>query len=498
MAAFLVFFFSFLLYLATLAPTFLWSDSAKLAIAVHEKQFAATSFGAHPMHTLLGYLFSALPFSFAYTQNLISAVFASATVVLIYAIVRMETRDTVSAILAAAGLAVSHIFWMYGVINETYSLVAFFLAASLYCSLKYLKENSIRYLYRLTFLIGAGFANHAMMVLFLPGILVLLIKRRRPIPLQTRHWLILLACFVLGAGPVLILPLLQGQTPLTILASLGKTTEQHYQTFSSGISKLLRQVGYYPLYLLYQFPGVSLIAAVYGIRALQRQNQRLFFGSLIIWVTTVLFASQYFMQRQFPMLIPSFLIIAIWSGYGFAEWRERYPLARNKSVTLVLLISVVLIPPLIYYSSYRIIEKTNPDLSFIRKLPYRNNARYFLYPPKHLERGAEQYVQDSFRQAEEGAILLSDFNPGMALLYGQKILRKRKDLQIEILIDDWIHHSNDPAAELLKYVREKNGQNRTVYLADRYEPYYHSSILAPEFDLIQSGGPLWKIRKRGE
>lgn len=493
---FVVFASSFLLYLATLAPTFLWSDSAKLAIAVHEKQFAATSFGAHPMHALLGYLFSSLPSSFAYTQNLMSAFFASATVAFVYLIVRLETNDTVAGVLAATSLAVSHIFWMYGVINETYSLLAFFLAVCVYCSLKYIRENSVQYLYVLAFLLGAGFANHAMMLIFVPGIVVLLLKRTGLTPLRTQHALILLACFIVGAVPVFILPLFEGLTPLKILASLGQTTEEHYQTFSSGISKLFRQVVFYPIYLLYQFPGVAFIAAFFAIRKLWEQDRRLFVATFLILIFTVVFASQYFMQRQFPMLIPSFVIIAIWSGYGFARWRERYPVFRNQRVVLVVLISVILLPPLIYYSSYRSMEKR--DLGFIRTLPYRDNARYFLYPPKHMERGAEQYVEDSFWQAQEGAILLSDFNPGMALLYGQKVLGKRKDLQIEILIDDWIHHSKDPGVELLKYVREKTDQNRTLYLADRYEPYYHSSILTPEFHLDQSGGPLWKISKRGE
>jgi hypothetical protein len=491
-----VFLSAFLLYLVTLAPTFLWSDSAKLAINVAEKQYAATSFGAHPMHTLLGLVFSWLPFSLAYTQNLMSAVFASGALFFVYSLIREETRDKLSAILAAGALGVSHLFWMYAVINETYSLLAFCFSATLYFVLKYSKEGRIGHLFAAAFLIGVGFANHGMMILFLPGLCVLLIRRETLKSIRFQHALLLLLFFLLGGSPVFLFPLFHGQTPATIIAGLRETTEDHYHTFNSGFSKLVRQLGLYPFYLLYQFPGAGLVLALYGVRFLRKDHPRLLIGTLILFLTTILFASQYFLQRQFPMLIPSFLIFAIWIGYGFAGLRNN--LFRSKGTIAAIFLLLLVAPPVIYYASYHILERKYLGLAFIRKLPYRNNFRYFFYPPKEMERGAELYVMDSFRQAEPGAIILTDFNPGMALLYGQKVLGQRKDLEIAVLIDEWVHHSDNPANEVLKYVREKTSQNRTVYLADRSEPYYHSSILIPEFELVQSGGPLWKIQKRGE
>ena len=73
----IVFLAALVLYILTLAPSYVWGDSTKLLFYVLEKEFVGlgTGFGTHPFHNVLGYVFSYLPVSFAYSQNLLSAFF---------------------------------------------------------------------------------------------------------------------------------------------------------------------------------------------------------------------------------------------------------------------------------------------------------------------------------------------------------------------------------------------------------------------------------------
>lgn len=116
---------TFILYLITLSPTVTWGDSAKLTMFVHNTEISIRQ-GYHPLHTIIGLLFSYLPFGdYAYRQNLMSACFGALTVGLVYLILFRWTRSVVAAIGGALSLTVSHVFWMLSVINESYTLFAF-------------------------------------------------------------------------------------------------------------------------------------------------------------------------------------------------------------------------------------------------------------------------------------------------------------------------------------------------------------------------------------
>ena len=82
--------FSFLVYLATLAPTITWRndgmDGGDLISAAYTLGIPHPT--GYPTYVLLARLFSFLPWGdVAYRVNLMSAVFASLTVLLVYAIV---------------------------------------------------------------------------------------------------------------------------------------------------------------------------------------------------------------------------------------------------------------------------------------------------------------------------------------------------------------------------------------------------------------------------
>ena len=454
-------------------------------------------YGLHPLHGIVGYLFSLLPLSLEYSQNLMSAFFAAGAIYGLFCILREETGDPSAAVLAAAALAVSQLFWLYAVINETYSLLAFFLVLVLYLSLQWVREKRDSLLYLLAFLLGAGFANHGLMLLFFPGIIFLLWDGTLLKFMGSHKAFLALFAFLAGSSQMTVLPLFQGMSVASLFTEWAATTSGLYQTFAGKFFKLIRELLYYPLYLFYQFPTIGVFLGLYGVSAGLRNRSRFIVSTVLIWLTILLFASHYFKQRQFPMLIPTFVIFTIWMGLGISCLLKKCPAARARLLVGILFALLCLSPPLIYYGTYRLTEAMHYDLSFVRKLAYRNTYRYYLFPPKYMETGAKDYVESSFKQAKTGAIILTDFNPGMALLYGQKVLGNRKDLKILDRIDGWVHYSPNPSREILDFLRTQVTQNhKVVYLADNWEAYYSLSEIQKEFTVTQSGGPLWEVSQK--
>jgi hypothetical protein len=497
----IVFLSALVLYILTLAPSYVWGDSTKLLFNVLEKEFVGlgTGFGTHPFHNVLGYVFSYLPVSFAYSQNLLSAFFAAASVWLTYLIILESVGDIRAALAASVSLAVSHVFWLFAVINESYSLLSFTILLALFLCLKWTRQHKDWHLYALGFVVGAGLANHALLVLTLPGLLYLIWGKQCWEFCLSWKFAIVLLTFLLGSCQILLIPIIKAGSISAFVAQLTGDSSDTYQTFSGNFLKFVRELTAYPLYLLYQFPGLAILMGGTGVAVAFRRSNRLVFASALITAPFLLFAAQYMKQRQFPMMLPTFNMFALWVGFGTGCVIERFPHLRTMFAYSVLLASLALIPPAVYYSASRIAEAVHYDVSFIRAQPYRNPYSYYLFPPKQQEHGPQRYVEDAFAQAKPGAIILADFVPGLVLVYEQRVLGKRKDLEVDVFIDDWVHYSREPSSAILEFIRSHVGANgKALYFADDWEAYYHSSDIRKEFQLVRTGGPLWEVIPRLE
>lgn len=487
------------LYIVTLAPSYVWGDSTKLLFYVLEKKFVGlgAGFGTHPLHNVLGYAFSLLPLPFAYSQNLLSAFFAAASVCVTYGIIVEAVGDIRAALAAAVSMAVSHVFWLYAVINESYSLLSFSILLALFLCLKWTRQHRDWHLYALSFVLGAGLANHALMVLAWPGLLFMVWGNRFRDFCLSWKCVVALLTFLLGSCQILFIPVVETGSLSSFVAQLTGDSSDTYQTFSGSFLKFVGELSTYPFYLLYQFPGLAFVLGMVGGAIGFRQSNRLVAASALIAAPILVFAAQYMKQRQFPMMLPTFTMFALWIGIGAHYVLAKFPLLRTASVYSAILASLVLLPPAVYYAASHIAEVIQYDVSFIRNQPYRNPYSYYLFPPKHRENGPQRYVEDSFKQAKPAAIILADFVPGLVLVYEQRVLGKRKDLELDVFIDDWVHYTREPSTAILEFIRSHVGSNgKSLYLADDWEAYYHSSDIRKEFHLERTGGPLWEVTRR--
>lgn len=124
------------LYLRTLAPTYIPIDSAEFALCMH---FWGV---CHPpgfaLYTLLGKIFTDLwPFgTLIYKANLMSAIFGSLTVLLVFLTLRILKVDKILALLLALFLAVSQIFWEFSLSADVFTFATFLLALSVFLAFK--------------------------------------------------------------------------------------------------------------------------------------------------------------------------------------------------------------------------------------------------------------------------------------------------------------------------------------------------------------------------
>lgn len=135
------FLLSLALYLQTLAPSVaaLFDDSLEFPLVVHRLAIAHPT--GYPLYILLGKLLTLGPWhNVAWAVNLLSAVAGATTVALVYLLARRLTRRRLPALVAAAALAVSPVFWSQAVVAEVYTLNSTFVAGLLWLGLRWARR----------------------------------------------------------------------------------------------------------------------------------------------------------------------------------------------------------------------------------------------------------------------------------------------------------------------------------------------------------------------
>lgn len=215
-----MFFAAFTVYLFTAAPSVTFWDSGELIAASY--QLGISHQPGYPLYSIIGRLFSLLPFgNIAYRLNLLSAFFASVTVVVVYLVLKETVKDkgvsaTLVSALLAINLALVKVFWSQAVVAEVYALNSLIIAALVLAYLKALKGilSPVRYILLSGFLFGLGLVNHESLILYLPSLIItwLLVG---PMPGRERVRAALLGTtfIILGLSVYLYLPVRSSANP---------------------------------------------------------------------------------------------------------------------------------------------------------------------------------------------------------------------------------------------------------------------------------------------
>jgi len=189
------------LYFLTAARDIVVGDTPELITA------AVTLGVAHPpgypLFTMLGHLFSLLPFgSIPFRVNLLSIVCDSLAVGVVYLTAVRLVRSQIAAAIAALVLAINPTFWEWSLTAEVFPLNNL-LAATLVLLLVTWYEEPTRtgLLIAAFFVAGLALTNHQTIVLLAPAFCFLLLRQRAIILAQPRLLIIGAIAFAIGLLP---------------------------------------------------------------------------------------------------------------------------------------------------------------------------------------------------------------------------------------------------------------------------------------------------------
>jgi hypothetical protein len=327
-----LFLLTFLVYLKTLAPGVYGFDSAELATGVFAQGIVHPP--GYPLYLLLGKLFTLLPIrDVAYRLNLMSAVFASLTVLLLYLAIGNIVENRFAAWVSAFLFAVSNYFWQMALVAEVYTPLTAFLAGDLLLLSLWRKTGSKKYLLAFSFLYGLTLTMHTSGVLFVPAFAWLVLGKPR---WKRSHWPLaglMFLLFLAGLTPYAYLSLRASADPaidysrvysgidLTTLPGLwwlvsGKAYS--FFVFAYTWQELPAELLRFATYLWRNYLGIGAILGAAGIAWLWRKSPAWTLGLLLMFAANAIFYVNYRVMDKDTMFLPAYLIWAVFVAGGIS------------------------------------------------------------------------------------------------------------------------------------------------------------------------------------
>ena len=279
---------SLFVYLSALCPGISLGDAGELISASYTLGIAHPP--GYPVYTLLGKLFTFLPFgTIAGRINLMTALFGALAGTFLSLLLIRITKNTVSGILALM-LAFSPLFWESSVAAEVYSLNMFFI--SMLLLLAYRSTGSLRGALFSGLIFGISLGNHDTMILLLPLFLYFFSKSKKYSFGASAGFLaagalgfLLTACYMYARAAAS--PLINWGDPSTIGRLFNHILRREYGTMTQmpySIGLFFLQLYHYLAFLWSQF-FILLPVAVIGAVQLFGKNRRAFILALYVFLT---------------------------------------------------------------------------------------------------------------------------------------------------------------------------------------------------------------------
>ncbi len=351
------------LYFFTAARDIVVGDTPELITA------AATLGVAHPpgypLFTMLGHVFSLLPFgSIPFRVNLVSVVCDSLAVGVVYVIAEHLVRSRIAAAIAALTLAANPTFWQWSLEAEVFPLNNL-LAAVLILLLVFWHEepSRTRFLIGAFFVAGLGLTNHQTIVLIGPAFCFVLWRQREILRAHPQVLLVGMVAFVIGLVPYGYVLWAAARHPAyswgnvsSLHDLIGLITRRSY-----GSTRLVNTPGYtggapWPrlaaFFISFGWLGGVLICA----GAIEAYRSRrwyswftflafVFAGPFFVWITNLnlqsapsaLFVLQRFFLLSHVVLAPLMAFGVVLTAKMTARW---WPILSRRLVTAVCLLAI--------------------------------------------------------------------------------------------------------------------------------------------------------------
>ncbi len=325
----LAFISSLVVYMITLRPCVGWfGDSAKFQFMGKVLGIAGPT--GYPAYMLINRLFTLIPFgSLALKVSLLSAVFGSLTIVVLWFLLKRITGNKLVSFVAVMFFAISYTFWSQCNVPEVYTLNSFLISLVILCLILWSEEGRAGYLLLACFLYFMNFGIHIMTILFLPAILYFVIATDRRILLERGIMVFCLAFALLAALQYSYLfarsiyskPYFEYDV-FSIKEFLWRMSGGEFRgmMFSNSLKTvMLEKLPLYLSFLYRQFalPGVALGFA--GLCLFLRNRRKYGIFLFLIFAGNVVFSLGYEIHDIGVYFLPSYLVFSIFIGYALSE-----------------------------------------------------------------------------------------------------------------------------------------------------------------------------------
>jgi hypothetical protein len=316
-------------YVHTLLPGIGYSgDTAKWQLL--GKILGTPHATGYPLYILLNRIFITLPIgTIAYRANLLSAVYAVFSLLVLYAVINTLVGRESVAFLATLALSCIAIFWSQAVVAEVYTLNALLVSLTLYLLIKRSQTRRVKDFYLFMLIYALSFGNHMTMITIFPAILVFVLITEATL---LGNWHILLAGFgsiALGAGQYLYLYIRTAQQALYLEQQiysfrdimncvLGRQFKS--QLFIFSLSEIFSQR--LPLFFStlseVEYHRFFMWLALIGLVVLAKEKTKIFILLFLAWLGESFLVINFGVPDFEVYFIPVFLIITIFVAAGMA------------------------------------------------------------------------------------------------------------------------------------------------------------------------------------
>lgn len=478
-----------LLYTATCAPSVVWQDGGLIQYRTWHKDIEGP-FGlalSHPLYYIFSIAAGLVPIGeFAYRINVMNALIAALAVANLYLLLRLWLGRIFPALLGAATLALSHTFWRHAAIPETYSLAVALLLFELIVLLQYAKTSRMVYLYLLAFINGLAIANHMLASFAFICYLVLSVIFLKRGQIKWQNLGVMAILWIAGALPyeyLIIKNIAQSGDFLGTLASAAFGEKWRANVLNTSLT--VRMIKENFLYIFLNFPTPNLLLLIVGVWSVHELSPKRWFANVLIalMIMYFAFAFRYIVPDRYAFFIPFYCIVSILIGVGAFDYLDR------KSEIIVYLFGIfclVVVP--VYYISPKIAQGLEINIGSGRKIYYRDDDKYFLWPWKIGYTEAKRFGVEALYSVEAPAVIYADATTAPPLLYAQEILKQRSDGDIKIISSIG---SSENSPEFNGQTIQRLLSERAVYIVSPSKGY------CPDFLLIrynfEPAGVLWRV-----
>lgn len=435
-----------MVYLKTLAPTVSFIDTGELATVCIKLGVAHPT--GYPLFTIVGRLFSMLPFGEEiYRLSFMCAVASSASLVVFFNLLVFIFKEfdaenfskdkksfgaglkdlTIYFISLAATLTLGFSMTYWNIANslEVYSFHQFFIISIIFVMLKavneYGKKESRADIYWLlfAFLLGLSFGNHLSTIFMSLGCIYLYFAINKFNEVSFKRIAIMAIPFLIAFSVYIYFPVradnptLSWGYPATWNNFIRHISGKQFSVWMFSSTEVTsKQFSYFVSNYPKEFYYIPLILAIFGAVKLFNKQRKLFYFTFLLFAFNIFYAINYDIHDIDSYFILAFIVSAIWIAFGIAFFVDKFGKTGPQIAVVSLLLAVL---PL--YGNYKSNDESN---------------NYFV----------KDYTENVFKSAKPNALILSsqwDFFVA-ASFYFQNIKGERPDITIidkELLRRSW-------------------------------------------------------------